>query len=209
MNSLKAILARKLTESDPTIDVHGSDRKILQIACQDFTNYLKFTWNLSGKETGIDNIIEKTEQFVEEPGELESFLVVWTGLWLKKWKNRVKLVLGNQSQNNSNQINKILSTAEPLWKELECRQELVEILTSALIRNGEICGTEILAERLLKVELGKKSNQHINKKEQIFAVLNDAIRKAREMTQITGPLIFIRIEKGYFTQQTPQEITKL
>ena len=209
LDSVKAVLARKLTESDPTLDLFGSDGKILQVASQDFTNYMKFTCNLSGKEIGIDNIIEKTEQFIEETGELEALLTVWTGLWLKKWKKRVKLVLGNQIPSSSNHVNELLSKAEPLWKELGCRQELIEILVSTLIRNGEICGTEILASHILKIELGKKSSQGILDINQVLSVLNDASRRAREMAQTTGPLIFIKIENSYYAQQAPQEISRL
>ena len=209
MNSLKAILSRKLRESDPTLDLFGSDRRILQVASQDFANYLKFTCNLSGKEIGIDNIMEKTEQLMKEPGELEAFLTVWIGLWLKKWKKRVKLVLGNQVPTSSNQAKELLSKAEPLWKDLECRQELIEILVSTLIRNGEICGTEILATHLLKTELGKKTSQGVHKINQVLEVLNDTSRRAREIAQTTGPLIFIKIEKGYYAQQAPQEISRL
>jgi hypothetical protein len=209
MNSVQAILARKLTESDPTLDLFGSGHRILQVASQDFTNYIKFTCNLSGKEIGIDNIMEKTEQFIEEPGELEAFLTVWTGLWLKKWKKRVKLVLGNQSSNSSNQGEELISKAEPLWKELGCRQELIEILASTLIRNGEICGTEILATHLLKRELGKKSSQGVHKINQVLEVLNDTLRRARDVAQTTGPFIFIKIEKGYYEHQAPQEISRL
>ena len=143
--------------------------------------------------------MKKLEQFTEEPAELDSFLTVWTSIWLKKWKNRVKLILGNQTQNSSSKINKILSKAEPLWEELDCKQEMIEILVSALIRNGEICGTEILAQHILKMAIGEKNNLDINKKEQVLAVLNEALRKAREMAQNTGPLIFIKINKVYYT----------
>ena len=209
MNHAQSVLARKLTESDPTLDLFGSGRKILQVASQDFTNYMKFTCNLSGKGIGIDNIMEKTGQFMEEAGELEAFSTVWAGLWLKKWKKRVKLIFGNQSPNSSNLGKELISKAEPLWKELGCRQELIEILASTLIRNGEICGTEILATHLLKRELGKKSNQGVHKINQLLEVLNDTLRRARDVAQTTGPFIFIKIEKGYYEHQAPQEISRL
>jgi len=87
---------------------------------------------------------------------------------------------------------------------------MIEILVSALIRNSEICGTEILAEHLLKTELAKKNTQdNINNKEQMLTILNDAMRKAREMAHTTGPLIFVRIDKGYYAQQTRKEIPRL
>jgi hypothetical protein len=73
---------------------------------------------------------------------------------------------------------------------------------STLIKNGEICGTEILAENLLKLELGEKSIQSItDDKERLFTVLNNTLRKSREMAQSRGPLIFVKVDKGYYNPE--------
>ena len=61
--------------ADPALDIMGSDRKVLQVACQDFTNYLKFHWNLMGKEANQCELVEKLEKlFKEDSSELEAFL---------------------------------------------------------------------------------------------------------------------------------------
>jgi hypothetical protein len=107
----------------------GSDRKVLQVACQDFTNYLKFHWNLIGKEASQCELVEKLEkQFHENPAELEAFLTIWTGMWLKKWKERVKLLIGDQNQTKWSKVSKTLSSAEPYWRKIERKQELTEIV---------------------------------------------------------------------------------
>jgi hypothetical protein len=85
-----------------------------------------------------------------------------------------------------------------MWRKIEHKQELQEIVISTLIKNGEVCGTEILAENLLKMELGEKDIENLNEKERIFTTLNNALRKAREMSQSRGPLIFVKIDKGYY-----------
>jgi hypothetical protein len=173
---------------------------VLQVACQDFTNYLKFQWELIGKEANNFELVEKMETFFKEnPQELEAFLTVWVGIWLKKWKERVKLLIGDQNQNKWNKVAKTLATAEPLWRNLQHKQEIMEIVVATLIKNGEICGTEILSENLLKLELGEKANQTPNEKEVVLTVLNNALRKAREMAQSRGPLIFVKIDKGYYS----------
>jgi hypothetical protein len=99
-------------------------------------------------------------------------------------------------------MSKTLQDAEPLWRKIEHKQELLEIVEATLIKNGEICGTEILSENLLKMELGEKNTQLLNEKEQILRVLNNALRKAREMAQSRGPLIFVKIDKGYYSAGT-------
>jgi len=204
---LETTISRKISEADPTLDLLGSDRKLLQIANQDFANYIKFI-RLSGKEAANGDTAEKTEHSMKEKAELESFLTVWVSIWLKKWKNRVKLVFGNQSQESADKT-QTFSKTENLMEKMERKHEIIEILVSALIKNAEICGTEILAEHLLRTELGKKNSEDdINNKGQVLAILNDSLRKAREISHNKGPLIFVRIDKGYYTQQTPKEIPR-
>jgi len=200
MNYVEIMLGEKLKEADPALDIMGSDRKVLQVACQDFTNYLKFHWNLIGKESNQCEMVEKIETlYKEDTNELDAFLTIWTGIWFKKWKERVKLLIGNQNANKWSKMSKTLQDAEPLWRKIEHKQELLEVVEATLIKNGEICGTEILAENLLKMELGEKANQTTTDKEQVLWVLNNALRKAREMAQSRGPLIFVKIDKGYYS----------
>ncbi len=49
MNDIETMLSTKINEIDPTIDIHGADRKVFQIACQDLKNYLRYM-NWSGME---------------------------------------------------------------------------------------------------------------------------------------------------------------
>jgi len=191
--------AEKLKDAAPALDIMGPDRKVLQVACQDFTNYLKYQWDLIGKESNDIELAEKIEQcFKEDPVELETFITIWTGIWLKKWKERVKLLIGNQNTNKWNNVAKVLSNAEPLWRRLDHKQEIMEIVEATLIKNGEICGTEILSENLLKMELGDKNIQNLNDREQVVTVVNNALHKARDMAQSRGPLIFVKVDKAYY-----------
>jgi len=199
MNFIETLLSEKLKDLNPTLDVFGSDRKVLQIACQDLTNYLKVHWNLVGKEANECELAERLEKlFNENPSELEEFLGIWTGIWFKKWKERVKLLIGNENSNKWNRVTKILSNAEPLWRKLSNRQEMQEVVTFTLIKNGEICGTSILAENLLKMELGEKSRVRLDGEEQVVNVVNNALRRARELARSKGPLIYVKIDKGYY-----------
>jgi lipopolysaccharide biosynthesis glycosyltransferase len=199
MNFVEIMLGEKLKDADPALDIMGSDRKVLQVACQDFTNYLKFHWNLIGKESNQCELVEKLEKlFKEDAAELNAFLTVWTGIWFKKWKERVKLLIGTQNANKWNKMSKTLANVEPLWRKIEHKQELQEVVVATLIKNGEICGTEILAENLLKMELGEKKLENASDRDRLFTTLNCALRKAREMAQSRGPLIFVKIDKGYY-----------
>ena len=120
------------------------------------------------------------------------------GIWFKKWKERVKLLIGKQNLNKWSKVSKNLSKAEPLWKRVERKQEVQEVVVATLIKNGEICGTEILSENLLKMELGDKRVRSLKDQERLFNALNSSLRKARDMAQSRGPLIFVKIDKGYY-----------
>lgn len=199
MNFVELILTDKLKDADQALDLLGSDRKVLQVASQDFTNYLKYQWGLIGSESANLELAEKMEAFYKEnPTEFEAFLTVWVGIWLKKWKERVKLLIGTQNQNKWNKVAKTLANAEPLWRALQNKQEIMELVVSTLIKNGEICGTEILTENLLKMELGDKNNETLREDERVLVVVNNSLHKAREMAFSKGPLIFVKIDKGYY-----------
>jgi hypothetical protein len=199
MNFVEMILGKKLGDLDSNLDINGSDYKVLQVACQDFTNYLKFNWNLAGKEANQCEVVEKLETlFREDKDELEAFMTIWVGMWIKKWKERVKLLIGEQNANRWSKISKLMANAEPYWKKIENKKELQEIVVTTLVKNGEICGTEILAENLLKMELGEKRIQSLGDIEQLFTILNNSLRKAREIAQSKGPLIFVKVDKGYY-----------
>jgi hypothetical protein len=200
MNFIEILLSEKLKNKNPMLDVFGSDRKVLQIACRDLTDYLKVHWNLVGKEANECDLVDKLERFFNEnPRELEEFIDLWTGIWLKKWKQRVKLLIGNQESRRWNKVTRTLKNAEPLWRRLKNRREMQEVVVSTLIKNGEICGTSILAENLLKTELGKKKKSYVNKEEQVLNVVNNTLRKARDLARSRGPLIFVKIDKGYYS----------
>ncbi|HYB68700.1 MAG TPA: hypothetical protein VEC97_04060 [Candidatus Acidoferrales bacterium] len=199
MNFIETLLSEKLLEKNPLIDILVADRKVLQIACEDLTNYLKVHWDLVGKEASQCDVAEELEKtFEENPKELEEFLSVWTGIWLKKWEERVKLLIGNDNSKRWNNATRILNNAEPIWQALSCHQEMEDIVISTLIKNGEICGTSILAENLLKMELGSEKKTYTNDKEQVVNAVNNALTKARELTQSKGPLIFVKVDKGYY-----------
>ncbi len=199
MNFVEIMIGEKLKDADSALDVLGSDRKVVQVACQDFTNYLKVHWNLIGKEANQCEVVEKLDAlFKENIDELDEFLTVWCNIWFKKWKQRVKLLIGNQNANKWCKTAKSITDAEPIWRQMEHKQELEEIVVATLIKNGEICGTEILAENLLKMELGDKNISGLEVKERTLSTLNNSLRKAREMAQSRGPLIFVKVDKGYY-----------
>jgi len=203
MNFIEIMLSENLKSKNPMLDIWGADRKVLQIACQDLTNYLKVHWNLAGMEAGDYELTNKLEDlYKSDPKELGDFIDLWTGIWLKKWKERVKLLIGDDDSKKWNKISKLISKAEPIWRSLPNRKEMQEIIISTLVKNGEICGTSILSENLLKMELAEMGGvKYRDEKEQVLYIVNRAIRKARELTRSKGPLIFVKIDRGFYSSE--------
>ena len=201
MNFTESMLLKKIEEAEPSLDLQGADRKVLQIAIQDFNNYLNFSSNFENKETNILDQTRRIEQLREEDSvEFDSFLSVWSSMWLKKWKQRINLLIGKQRAKDTSQTFGNTSKDESLWTKLKCKEEIIKIVVSALIRNAEICGTQVIAENIVKIETCKISSQDINSKEQVLRILNNALRRASEIAQTTGPLIAIKVDKRYYCE---------
>lgn len=201
MNFLELLLSKCLKDHNPLLDLQGSDRRVLQIATEDLMNFLKFHWGLIGQENGSYDLVEKVQKYFEEDSEeFSSFVSIWAGLWIKKWNQRVKLLIGNDHHSQWCKVNKRLRNAEQLWRKLKNREEMSDILVESLIRNGEICGTSIMAENLLKLELGASEERSSwrSEQEKLVSVVNTTLTKARQLSCSKGPLIFVRIDKKYF-----------
>jgi len=201
MNFIEAILAESLQNKNPQLDLRGSDRRVLEIAHEDLINYLKVHWKLIGKESADYELIEKLYHYHhEEPKELEEFVNVWSGIWMKKWGERVKLLIGKQETTNWQRANKKLCDAEPLWKTLSNKRGIEEVVIESLVKNGEICGTSILAENLIKMELGSyaEKKRNIKRDEDVLNLVNGTLRRARGLSRSKGPLIFVRLDKRFF-----------
>ncbi len=199
MDSLEKKLAEKLNQSDVHFDASGADSKVQNIAHQDLVNYLKHHWGMVGKDESNLRLASRIEASLkEEPDEFEAFLSFWTGMWQRKWTQRVKLLIGDQTKDNinSNEISQPREI-ESQWQKLNGRREVVELVVSTLVKNGELCATEILAENILKTELSKKIN-FVNSKQQVMELLDAALHKARDLAKTVSPIIFVKVDRGYY-----------
>jgi hypothetical protein len=194
MNQIEVLLSLKLKTADPTLDILGSDRKVFQVATQDFTNYLNY---LSSTDRNVKNF-QLEKNLDKDLEDVSSFLTVWTGIWLKKWKQRFKLALGqtNNKEPSQNQDNVI--KANVLWSKLDCREELLEQAIFALIKNSEICGSSLIAEDIIKRELLKIKNFDTNNTQQLLTILNNVLKRAKEIQQRSGSIVSIRVGKEYY-----------
>jgi len=199
MNFVELMLAESLKNRNPQLDLQGTDKKVLRIACEDLLNFLKVHWKLIGQEIVEIELTEKIRQYYEEnPEELMEFINLWSGIWMKKWGERVKLLLAQENPERWKEANARLVKAEPTWRRLRNRSEMEDMIINTLVRNGEICGTYILAENLLKNELVPYADGKIFTDQELLAITTKAIKKAKQLSQSKGPLIFVRVDRKFF-----------
>jgi len=193
------MLSQSLQNKNPQLNPDTTDKKILQIASQDLLNYLKFHWQLTGRQNAEIELTEKIEKYTQKkPKELQQFIDLWTGIWIKKWNERVKVLITNEDQPHWDKTNQHQLQAEALWRQLPHRNEMKDLIITTLIRNGEICGTSILAENLIKTELAPHAENKIYANPNLLSIAKKAMKKAKQLSQSRGPLIFVRIDKRFF-----------
>ena len=199
MNLIQLLLSESLKNKNPQLDLQGSDKRILHIASQDFMNYLMFHWKLMDQGITQPEFTERVRRyFHEKPGELKEFLNIWSGIWMKKWNERIKLVIETEESQRLKKNHERLRQVDPVWRQLRNRSEIKDIIVEALIRNGEICGTSILAEHLLKTELASRieRKRSTNSLEDVLDITNRVLKSARHLSQTKGKTIFIIIRKS-------------
>ncbi|HUK85811.1 MAG TPA: hypothetical protein VLU95_08100 [Candidatus Acidoferrum sp.] len=194
MSSIEQLIAKKIQKISPTLETQGSDKRVLQLAYKDFANYMKFS-NKSFYSINFDEKIETISK--SDLPELDSFLTIWTGWWITKWQQRVKLFIGNNSTKDLKGLKQTYSKAEPLWKNLDCKQELLDMVKSMLINNGEICGADMLAEYAVKMEL-TKNKLDLKEKQQALTFVNNVTHRVHAIAKTTGPLMFVEVTKSYY-----------
>jgi hypothetical protein len=177
-------LAKNIRQQEPTLDLEGADRKVLQVALQDLTSYLSY---LQTQHQPIDA--------EEAPQEVNAFLSVWTGMWLKKWRQRFGLLIGEN--NPRAEAPQTAGRSCIQWENLGCREELTRLVVDALIRRSEICGTKIIAEDILRREIQVASGD-VNSREVVFKILGRALEKVEAVSQSSKPLVMIKIQKNYY-----------
>ena len=205
MNLIQLLLLESLRNRNLHLDLQGSNKRILSIAHQDFMNYLRFHWKLTSQEMTQPQSTEEMRRYIhEKPEELREFIDVWCGIWLKKWGERVKLGTENEESKRLEKNNRQPRWVEPIWRRFKDRSGIEDIIVEALIRNGEICGTSILAEHLLKSELAsriarKNSSERL---EDLLDITYKALTKVRHLSRSKGKTVFIILRKSQKVYRT-------
>ncbi len=165
-------------------DITINEAKILSsFAQEDYENYVKVIY---GK-----NYLDKLCRLKQE-GKLQQSISDWLSLWLVKWRQRVKLMFRNisdEAQEADNEQIKVLGK-----KGLSYIQRLVK---KALVESSEICGIGVLStyitaqvarELIDRYGLGQALSMVKGRDPRVAQIV---VSRVRELSQSTQPLIMV------------------
>ena len=139
-------LAGELEKEIPDLDIHGSERKLLDFAYQDLETCL--IEKLNDKNSGD---IEEALKDETRQDEIQTFLKIWTKKWLEKWRERVTLC--QKMPYFSLEHLKAKKKAKKIFKRTKKGPELKKMIIKRLINKGEICMVDLIAENLIIEEI--------------------------------------------------------
>ena len=139
-------LAGELEKEIPDLDIHGSERKLLDFAYQDLETCL--IEKLNDKNSGD---IEEALKDETRQDEIQTFLKIWTKKWLEKWRERVTLC--QKMPYFSLEHLKANKKAKKIFKRIKKGPELKKMIIKRLINKGEICMVDLIAENLIIEEI--------------------------------------------------------
>ncbi|MCX8204857.1 MAG: hypothetical protein N3H31_04320 [Candidatus Nezhaarchaeota archaeon] len=179
---LASRVLEKLALRVPGLRGHEPEGRILtNIAVGDFRSYIKHRPLSSGVS-------------------YEDYVDFWAERWLDKWRERVKLVFGQQDLEVFAKHEKIVRETAPLWRGFSHLPEALELIIDALIDVGELCFTKLLAEATLRSELLriKQSSRSIEEalsrvKEGALSIVKSAVARARGYRYVKGHLVWLRV----------------
>ncbi len=189
----KSRLARELEREIPDLDLHGSERSLLDFAYRDLETCLKLK--------GISITSKKDEKTLmddeDHQKEMKAFLKVWTKQWLEKWRERVTLC--QKMPHFSLRHAKTKKKATKIFKRMENGQELKKLVAQKLINKGEVCMAELIAENLIIEEIayrlrmnnGKTPNNKIALEP--WNIFQTVVPRVKRLTERRIPLIHLKL----------------
>jgi len=202
-NSLKVVIFRLLAKKIEGLST-PENQTMSEIAVKDFLNYYKTTRNLLGIPGSSENAKYMLEDELEEhPIEMIKEIEEWLDNWLIKWRQRVKLTLSPIKEEKD--VQKMEMQIAPVMSRLTFIEELRDIVIGSLVKSGEICFTDLLADNIIKAALMSVAQYYTNKNKMIqvleknpHIILEAVLKKVKSIKNFKGPLVTIRIEKRLF-----------
>jgi len=196
-NRFLSLLIREFEKYIPQFKPYSLDYQMVVYASKDLETWLKVKLN-----TNDSRIVYKTlrEYLMNNPRDLKVSINFWVGMWLKKWRERVR-ILSTKFEMPKKYVEKIRK-ARKIYKHMDYRHELKSIAVKKLVNQGEICMVEFIAENLILEEIAKRIQK--SNKDSRFIVLdplsmyNAISSRIMRLSKEKGPLVYLNIKPNMF-----------
>ncbi|RLE71359.1 MAG: hypothetical protein DRJ37_05140 [Thermoprotei archaeon] len=187
-------------------DISKAEKNIMtSIAVEDYKNYLKVKLDLLGIGDADYYVYKELKSMFERPELFRKEIEEWLEAWLLKWRQRVKVVFKDEQEFEMKK--KIDAETIDLWANLRIKKELQDLVIGSLIRNGEYCLTNAIAESIIKGELfkyykytgDKKKLSELLEKNPVI-LLKDVLRMVKIVSRNKGYLISIKLDDRIFSE---------
>jgi len=190
---LLSLLAGEFEGYIPEFEPYTLDYQMVVYASRDLETWLKVKWDID--DTHV--IYEKIEETLEKaPKDFKAFLNFWVGLWLEKWRDRVKLLSSSPKIPPSHMER--VRKAKKISEGVEHGKELKSMVTRKLMNHGEICMVEAIAENLIIEEIAKRIRSTADVQEHILVdplnILNNLSCRIARLSREKGPLIYLNVK---------------
>jgi len=190
------LVRSKLKEYVPQIG--DSDDRLYQIATEDLKLYLMYKWNFESHLLESDFTDKFLECVTEEGEDILPLIDLWFSNWIVKWNQRVKIIVKDKDWNvNVNQLSKLIKRGASLLEPKEI-EEYKWPIVNTFIEHGEIACVNIIADQIIKREIGKESEVHTWNLERKLQFINMLMKKVVGYISFKGPLVFVKLDKIYF-----------
>lgn len=191
-----SMLAEELKEYIPQFEPYSADYQMVVYASKDLEEWMRCKWAMNSND--FYGTLEKV--IYDENEEFRIFLKSWIGVWLEKWRERVRL-LHTKPKLPPNVVERI-KEAKRIYRRSEFRNELKDLLIRKLIRQGEICMANFIAENLIIEEItrrlrGRKRDPASFKLDPID-IYNSLSRRISGLSKEKGPLVYLRVKPYMF-----------
>lgn len=203
-STLKSVVSRYLERSFSELSPVEADF-MSDVATQDLTNYIAVRYDLLYEPDFPSRATDFALKLAEEkPLEFDSIVSEWLDFWVIKWKQRVKLVMGEDAE-TTEAIKRSEEVVGPLINALGEEVEYYRRFTvGSLVRLGEVCFTNLMAdmvtkEVLYKIALGQRTEDAARfiKSNPAF-VLSEIVKRTREVSRFKGSLVVVRVNPAFF-----------
>jgi len=199
---LREVFSRRLAEEFGNLSKSELEL-MLRVSSRDFLNYIKVKQGYLYEEEADDRAQAYIENLVDEaPLVFLKMIDEWFDVWAMKWRQRVKLVMGPEEEDEKRGL-EVKSKTDPFFKQLPSLDEAVRFALGSLILNGETCFTDLLSESTVRNALFYMVTRASSPEDVVRVLeknpallLDEIVKRVKNMSRYKGPLVTLRVEVG-------------